>query len=166
MGIATGCGLDGLGINISVGEIFCTIPDCDPPSLLYNGYWVSFWVLKWSGLNLIAFFPCISLSTHYPYPQPPPPTPLLHPPHLSVHTTSPPQPSYSACLSSPSVSTQSLHSFLPCTFHLSLPLHWHHLWAMCVDWYLWSFRKITWTPYSPCKVPCVIGLSLQKWRRL
>jgi len=35
LGIATGYGLDGAGI-----EIFCTCPDWPwgPPSLLYNGY--------------------------------------------------------------------------------------------------------------------------------
>jgi hypothetical protein len=40
--IATCYGLDGLGSNPSGGEIFRTHPDqpWDPPSLLYNGYWV------------------------------------------------------------------------------------------------------------------------------
>ena len=40
MGIATGYGLDGLGIESRWGEIFRTCPDrpLDPPSLLYNGY--------------------------------------------------------------------------------------------------------------------------------
>jgi hypothetical protein len=38
--IATGSGLDGLGIDPGGGEIFCTCPDWPwgPPSLLYNGY--------------------------------------------------------------------------------------------------------------------------------
>jgi hypothetical protein len=33
------------GSNPGGGEIFHTFPDrpWDPPSLLYNGYWVSFW---------------------------------------------------------------------------------------------------------------------------
>ena len=41
-GIATGYGLDGLGIESRWGEIFRTCPDrpWGPPSLLYNGYWV------------------------------------------------------------------------------------------------------------------------------
>jgi hypothetical protein len=40
--IATDYGLDSLGIEFQWGEIFCTFPDraWDPPSLLYNGYWV------------------------------------------------------------------------------------------------------------------------------
>jgi len=38
--IVTGYGLDGLGINLSGGKIFCTCPEWPwgPPSLLYNGY--------------------------------------------------------------------------------------------------------------------------------
>ena len=40
VGIATGYGLDGPGIESRVGKIFRTCPDrpCDPTSLLYNGY--------------------------------------------------------------------------------------------------------------------------------
>ena len=40
VGIATGCGLDGPGIESRWGEIFRTCPDrpWGPPSLLYNGY--------------------------------------------------------------------------------------------------------------------------------
>ena len=40
VGIATGYGLDGLGIESRWGEIFRTCPDrpWGPPSLLYNGY--------------------------------------------------------------------------------------------------------------------------------
>ena len=40
VGIATGYGLDGPGIESRWGQIFCTCPDrpCGPPSLLYNGY--------------------------------------------------------------------------------------------------------------------------------
>jgi len=40
VGIATGYGLDGPGMNPGGGEIFCTCPDrpWGPPSLLYNGY--------------------------------------------------------------------------------------------------------------------------------
>ena len=40
VGIATGYGLDGPGIESRWGEIFRTCPDrpWDPPSLLYNGY--------------------------------------------------------------------------------------------------------------------------------
>jgi 8-oxo-dGTP pyrophosphatase MutT (NUDIX family) len=42
VGIATGDGLDGPGIESRWGEIFRTWPDrpWGPPSLLYNGYWV------------------------------------------------------------------------------------------------------------------------------
>jgi hypothetical protein len=38
--IATGCGLDGLGIESQLGEIFSTCPDWPwgLTSLLYNGY--------------------------------------------------------------------------------------------------------------------------------
>ena len=40
VGIATGYGLDGPGIESRRGEIFRTCPDrpCGPPSLLYNWY--------------------------------------------------------------------------------------------------------------------------------
>jgi hypothetical protein len=40
VGLATGCGLNGLGIESWWGEIFRTHPDhpWGPPSLLYNGY--------------------------------------------------------------------------------------------------------------------------------
>ena len=40
VGIATGYGLDGPGIESRWGEIFRTCPDqpWGPPSLLYNGY--------------------------------------------------------------------------------------------------------------------------------
>jgi hypothetical protein len=40
VGIATGYGLDGQGIESQCGEIFRTCPDrpWDPPTLLYNGY--------------------------------------------------------------------------------------------------------------------------------
>jgi hypothetical protein len=40
VGIATGYGLDGPGIESGEGVIFRTLPDWpwDPPSLLYNGY--------------------------------------------------------------------------------------------------------------------------------
>ena len=40
VGIVTGYGLDGPGIEYRWGEIFCTYPDriWGPPSLLYNGY--------------------------------------------------------------------------------------------------------------------------------
>jgi hypothetical protein len=40
VGIATGYGLDGPGMNPGGGEIFRTCPDWPwgPPSLLYNGY--------------------------------------------------------------------------------------------------------------------------------
>jgi hypothetical protein len=37
VGVETGYGLDGLGIEFRWGEIFRT---WDPPKLLYNGYWV------------------------------------------------------------------------------------------------------------------------------
>ena len=42
VGIATRYGLEGPGIESRWGEIFRTYPDRlqDPPSLLYNGYWV------------------------------------------------------------------------------------------------------------------------------
>ena len=42
VGIATGYGLDGPGIESRQGEIFRTSPDrpWGPPNLLYNGYWV------------------------------------------------------------------------------------------------------------------------------
>ena len=42
VGIATGCGLDGPGIESRKGGIFRTCPDrpWGPPSLLYNGYLV------------------------------------------------------------------------------------------------------------------------------
>ena len=42
VGIATGYGLDGPGIQSPCGEIFRTFPDrpWGPPSPLYNGYWV------------------------------------------------------------------------------------------------------------------------------
>jgi hypothetical protein len=42
VGIATGYGLDGPGIESRWGEIFPTRPDqpWGPHSLLYNGYWV------------------------------------------------------------------------------------------------------------------------------
>ena len=46
VGIATGYGLDGPGIESRLeGEIFRTCPDrpWDPPSLLYNGYRVFPW---------------------------------------------------------------------------------------------------------------------------
>ena len=75
------------GFSIGVGEIFCTSPDCDPPSLLCNRYRVSFWVVKQRVLNLHGLHPPhLSLHTSS-YPQPPPPPPHLHPPHHSVHTT-------------------------------------------------------------------------------
>jgi len=40
VGIATGYGLDGPGIESRWAEIFCTCPDrpWGPPSFLYNGY--------------------------------------------------------------------------------------------------------------------------------
>jgi len=40
VGIATGYGLDGLGIESRWGEVFRTCPDrpWGPPNLLYNGY--------------------------------------------------------------------------------------------------------------------------------
>ena len=40
VGIATGYGLDGPGIESRWGEVFRTCPDrfCCPPSLLYNGH--------------------------------------------------------------------------------------------------------------------------------
>ena len=42
VGIVTGYGLDGPGIESRWGRIFRTCPDrpWGPPSLLYNGYWV------------------------------------------------------------------------------------------------------------------------------
>jgi hypothetical protein len=42
IGIATGYGLYGAGIESREGEIFHVCPDrpWGPPSLLYNGYWV------------------------------------------------------------------------------------------------------------------------------
>ena len=42
VGITTGYGLDGPGIESRWGEVFRTCPDrpWGPPSLLYNGYWV------------------------------------------------------------------------------------------------------------------------------
>jgi hypothetical protein len=42
VGIETGDGLDGPGIESRWGKIFCTCPDrpWGPPSLLYNEYWV------------------------------------------------------------------------------------------------------------------------------
>ena len=45
VGIATGYGLDGPGIESRWGEIFRTCPDqpWGPPSLLYNGYRVFLW---------------------------------------------------------------------------------------------------------------------------
>jgi hypothetical protein len=44
VGIATRYGLEGQGIESRWGEVFRTRPDrpWGPPSLLYNGYWVSF----------------------------------------------------------------------------------------------------------------------------
>jgi hypothetical protein len=49
VGIATHYGLDGPGMNPDWGEIFCTRPDrpWGPPSLLYNGYRISFPGVKW-----------------------------------------------------------------------------------------------------------------------
>jgi hypothetical protein len=49
--IATGYGLDGLGIESRWGEIFCTCPDQSwgPPSLLYNGFWVFPGGKEWPG---------------------------------------------------------------------------------------------------------------------
>jgi len=40
VGIATGYGMDGPGIEFRWGDIFRTCPDrpCGPPSLLYNSY--------------------------------------------------------------------------------------------------------------------------------
>jgi hypothetical protein len=42
VGIATGYGLDGPGIESQWGQDFSLLsrPARDPPSLLYNGYWV------------------------------------------------------------------------------------------------------------------------------
>lgn len=44
LGIVTRCGLEVRGSDPDGGEIFCTRPDqfSGPPSLLYNGYGVSF----------------------------------------------------------------------------------------------------------------------------
>ena len=70
------------GFNIGVGEIFLTSPDCGSPSLLYNRYRVSFWVVKQPVLNLNGFHPP-HMSVHtFSYPQPP-----LHPSSCSLHTT-------------------------------------------------------------------------------
>jgi len=47
--------LDSLGIKSWWGgEIFCTHPNWPwgPPSLLYNGYWVSFPGAKWPGRGI------------------------------------------------------------------------------------------------------------------
>jgi len=54
VGIVTGYGLDGPGSNPGGGEIFCTSPDrpWGPPSLLYNGYWVSPGVKSGRGVTL------------------------------------------------------------------------------------------------------------------
>jgi hypothetical protein len=51
VGIATGYGLDGSGIESWWGAIFCTCPDClwDPPSLLYNVYRVFSGGKEWPG---------------------------------------------------------------------------------------------------------------------
>jgi len=42
------------GLNPGGGEIFCTCPDCPwgTHSLLYNGYWVSFWGVKQLGRGI------------------------------------------------------------------------------------------------------------------
>jgi hypothetical protein len=51
VGIATHYGQGGPGIYSRWGKIFRTHPDqpWGPPSLLYNGYWVSFHGVKWPG---------------------------------------------------------------------------------------------------------------------
>jgi len=51
VGIATGYGLDGRGIESQWGEIFRTCPDqpWGPLSLLYNGYWVFPRGKEWPG---------------------------------------------------------------------------------------------------------------------
>lgn len=43
------------GLDRGEGEIFCTCPDwtCGPPSLLHDGYWVSFPGLKWLGHGVL-----------------------------------------------------------------------------------------------------------------
>jgi hypothetical protein len=54
VGIATGYGLDGPGIDCWWGEIFRTCPDrpWGPPSLLYNGYRVFPGVKRGQGVTL------------------------------------------------------------------------------------------------------------------
>ena len=54
VGIATGHGLDGPGIDPGGGEIFRTRPDrpWGPPSLLYNGYRVFHGVKSDRGVTL------------------------------------------------------------------------------------------------------------------
>jgi hypothetical protein len=54
VGIATCYRLDGQGIESCWSEIFCTRADwpCGPPSVLYNGYWVSFQGVKWLGCGI------------------------------------------------------------------------------------------------------------------
>jgi hypothetical protein len=49
--IANGYGLDGPGIESRGCEVFRARPHLPrgPPSLLYNGYWVSFLGVKWPG---------------------------------------------------------------------------------------------------------------------
>ena len=51
VGIVTGYGLDGPGIESWAGEIFRTCPDWPwgPPSLLYNGYQVFPGGKEWPG---------------------------------------------------------------------------------------------------------------------
>jgi hypothetical protein len=50
-GVATRYELDGPGIDSRCGDIFRICPDrpWDPPSLMYNGYRVSFLDVKWQG---------------------------------------------------------------------------------------------------------------------
>jgi hypothetical protein len=51
VGVTTRYRLDGAGSNLDGDETFCTCPEWPwgPPSLLYNGYHVSFLGVKQSG---------------------------------------------------------------------------------------------------------------------
>ena len=54
VGIATRYGLEGPGVESRLGQILCTRPDrpWGPPSLLYNGYRVSFPGVKRPGRDV------------------------------------------------------------------------------------------------------------------
>ena len=76
VGIATGYGLDGPGIESRWGgEIFRTCPHrpCSPPSLLYSGYWVFAGVKSGRGVTLTPHPPSSAVvMNEYSYTSTPP----------------------------------------------------------------------------------------------